>query len=289
MDYLAGNLGLNSLNRASSEQPIGMYAKDINKDGFFDAIPTVYYKAKDDTYKEFPYNTRDELGKQIIQVRQRFQEYGKFSEAGITDIFKPEELKDALKLKANWLKSSYVENLGDGKFKVHSLPVEAQFAPLFGMVVEDIDGDGNLDAVLCGNDFGSDVSVGRYDAFNGLILKGNGKGGFAGLTSAKAGYMVTGNAKALVKIADAGNNIMSITSQNKDSLRFHKTSLPIKSVPLLPTENTALLKLKNGKTRREEMNYGSSFLSQSTHQLSLPDYVLSAEVFDAKGKMRKVK
>jgi len=289
MDYIAGNLGLNSLNQASDDRPIGMYAKDINKDGFFDAIPTVFYRAKDDSYKEFPYNTRDELGKQIIQVRQRFQEYGKFSEAGINDIFKPEELKDALKLKANWLKSSFIQNLGDGSFKIQALPVEAQFAPLFGMVADDIDGDGNLDVVLCGNDFGSDVSVGRYDAFNGLLLKGNGKGGFSSLTGEKSGYMVTGNAKAMVKIADAGKHVMTITSQNRDSLRFHQTRSPIKSVPLLTNEITAVLKLKNGKTRREEMNYGSSFLSQSTHQLSLPDYVLSAEVFDAKGKGRKVK
>ncbi len=175
MDYLAGNLGLNSLNRANDKQPIGMYAKDFNKDGYFDAIPTVFYRGKDNTYKEFPYNTRDEMGKQIIQVRQRFQEYGKFSDVGITDIFKPEELKDALVLKANWLKSSYIENLGNGKFKMHELPVEAQFAPIFGMVSEDVDRDGNLDVILCGNDFGSDVSIGRYDALNGLILKGNGR------------------------------------------------------------------------------------------------------------------
>ncbi|MCF2443013.1 VCBS repeat-containing protein [Dyadobacter sp. CY345] len=289
MDYLAGNLGLNSLNRASDKQPIGIYAKDINKDGFFDAIPTVFYKGKDGSYKEFPYNTRDEMGKQIIQVRQRFQEYGKFSDAGIKDIFKPDELKDALMLKANWLKSSYVENLGGGKFKVHELPVEAQFAPLFSMVTEDIDGDGNLDVMLCGNDFGSDVSVGRYDAFNGLILKGNGKGGFGSLSCEKGGYMVTGNAKAMVKLSAADGKLMTITSQNKDSLRFHQSRSMMKSVPLLATENTAILKLKNGKIRREEINYGSSFLSQSAHKLLLPDYVLSAEIIDAKGEARIVK
>jgi hypothetical protein len=288
MDYLAGNLGLNSLSRASDKQPVGMYAKDINKDGFFDAIPTVFYPAKDDSYKEFPYNTRDELGKQIIQVRQRFQEYGKFAEAGITDIFKPEELEDALVLKANWLKSSYIENQGGGKFKVHELPVEAQFAPLFGMVTEDVDGDGNLDVIVCGNDFGSDVSVGRYDAFNGLILKGNGKGIFTSISCQKSGYAVTGNAKALVKLA-ANEKIVTITSQNRDSLRFHQMQSAVKPVPLLPTETVALLKLKNGKIRREEMTYGSSFLSQSGHALLLPAYVLSAEVINSKGTKRIVR
>lgn len=289
IDYLAGNLGLNSLSRASDKQPIGMYAKDFNKDGFFDAVPTVYYRANDNSYKEFPYNTRDELGKQIIQVRQRFQEYGKFAEAGIKDIFKPEELKDALTLKANWLRSSYVENLGGGKFRLTELPLEAQFAPLFGMVTDDVDGDGNLDVILCGNDFGSDVAVGRYDAFNGLVLKGDGKGGFKTLTCAEAGYSVSGNAKAMVKLPSSKDKMMLITSQNRDSLRIHQSGIVTKSVKLMPTETTALIKLKSGKTRREEIGYGSSFLSQSTHQLLLPAYATSVEVFNSKGIKRKVR
>jgi hypothetical protein len=169
------------------------------------------------------------------------------------------------------------------------LPVEAQFAPLFGMVTEDVDGDGNLDVILCGNDFGSDVSVGRYDAFSGLILKGNGKGGFTALNCSKGGYAVTGNAKAMIKLSGSKDNTISVTSQNRDSLRFHQMQFVSKSYPVSTTETTALLKLRNGKVRREEINYGSSFLSQSTHKLLLPDYVLSAEVLDSKGVKRKVK
>jgi len=44
------------------------------------------------------------------------------------------------------------------------------------MQVDDYDGDGNLDILMNGNDYGTEVSVGRYDALNGLLLKGNGKG-----------------------------------------------------------------------------------------------------------------
>ena len=197
IDYLAGNLGLNTLSRATSTQPVRMYALDFNKDGFYDAIPTVYYKASDGTYQEFPYNNRDEMGKQIIQVRQRFQEYGKFSEAGIKDIFKPEELKDALVLSANWMKSSYIENKGAGRFVISELPIQAQTAPIFGMDVSDFDMDGNLDVLLTGNDYGADLNVGRYDAFHGLMLKGDGKGGFFPLTASQSGFSTAGNAKEL--------------------------------------------------------------------------------------------
>lgn len=289
MDYMAGNLGLNSLNRASDKQPISMYAKDFNNDGYFDAIPTVFYKAKDGAYKEFPYNTRDEMGKQIIQVRQRFQEYNKFSDIGITGIFKPEELKDALILKANWLKSSYIENKGNGSFAMHELPVQAQFAPAFGMVSEDFDQDGNLDLLMCGNDYGSDVSIGRYDAFYGLLLKGNGKGGFTPLTGAQSGYSISGNAKGMVKLVAANGKMLTLTSQNRDSLRVHQFGVVRKPIVIAPDEMTVMLKLKGGKMRKEEMNYGSSFLSQSTRKLLLPDYVESAEIINSKGAKRIVK
>ncbi|MCU7376666.1 VCBS repeat-containing protein [Paucibacter sp. O1-1] len=265
MDYVAGNLGVNSLSRASETRPVSMYAKDFNNDGYFDAIPTVFYEALDNTYKEFPYNTRDDMGKQIIQVRQRFQEYGKFAESGLSDILKPEELKDALHVSATWMRSSYVENQGNGKFMIHELPIQAQFAPIFGMIADDFDQDGNLDVMISGNDYGSEVSVGRYDAFYGLVLKGNGKGNFQPLTLAQSGYSTSGNAKGLVRLAAPGNRWLTVTSQNRDSLRFHQSISEVRQVALLPNETTVTLQLKNGKSRRKKLATAHrSYLSPRT-------------------------
>ena len=56
--------------------------------------------------------------------------------------------------------------------------MEAQFSMLNGMVLEDFNGDGNLDLLLNGNDFGTEVPLGRYDALNGLVLLGLGDGNF---------------------------------------------------------------------------------------------------------------
>ncbi|MHA4742279.1 VCBS repeat-containing protein [Dyadobacter sp. MSC1_007] len=289
IDYVAGNLGTNSLSRASESRPVSMYAKDFNNDGYFDAIPTVFYRAQDDSFKEFPYNTRDDMGKQIIQVRQRFQEYGKFAESALPDILKPEELKDALHLSATWMKSSYIENKGGGKFELHELPVQAQVAPIFGMVADDFDQDGNLDVMLTGNDYGSEVSVGRYDAMYGLVLKGDGKGGFQPLTLSQSGYKIEGNAKGLIKVATNGNNWLAVTSQNRDSLCFHQSAAPARKIALAPDENRVLLHLKNGKTRTEEIGYGSSFLSQSSHTLFLPANVTGASIVSFRGRKREIK
>ncbi len=289
MDYIAGNLGLNTLFQATDEQPVSVYAKDFNNDGFFDAIPTVFYKDLEGKPREFPYNTRDDLAKQFVQTRQRFQNYAKFSQATIKEILKPEELKDALILKTNWLKSSYIENKGNGIFEIKELPLQAQFAPIFGMIAQDFDQDGNLDVLLTGNDFAAEVSVGRHDALNGLLLKGNGKGDFTPISLEKSGYCVTGDAKSLVKIMNPKGQLLTVTSQNKNSLRFFEYHFPVKSIPLKSNETIALLKLKNGKTRREEIGFGSSFLSQSAHNLTISSDVQSVEIIDTKGIKRIVK
>ncbi|MBA4852238.1 VCBS repeat-containing protein [Emticicia sp. BO119] len=289
IDYIAGNLGMNTLLQASDTQPIGIYAKDFNNDGFYDAIPTVYFPDDEGKLKEFPFNTRDDLAKQFIQTRQRFQNYAKFSEATIDKILKPEELKDALVLKANWMKSSYIENKGNGQFEMKELPIQAQFAPIYGMVVEDFDQDGNLDVLMTGNDYGTELLVGRHDALNGLLLKGDGKGNFTSILPEASGYCVMGDAKSLVLIKNAKGRITIVTSQNRGDLRFFSYQKNGTIINLAPNETSAILKLNNGKSRKAEFGFGSSFLSQSSHSLFVPNNVNSIEIMDIKGKKSYVK
>ncbi|MFD2520804.1 FG-GAP-like repeat-containing protein [Emticicia soli] len=289
IDYIAGNLGLNTLLQANDTQPVSIYAKDFNNDGFFDAIPTVYFPNQEGVLQEFPYNTRDDLAKQFIQTRQRFQNYDKFSDATIDKILKPEEMKDALILRANWMKSSYIENKGNGLFAISELPIEAQFAPLYGMIADDYDQDGNLDVLIAGNDFGTELLIGKHDAHNGLLLKGDGKGNFTPILASQSGYYVSGDAKSLVRLQDAKGGSILVTSQNRGDLRFFSYNKPVKNISLLPDETTAILRWKGGKSRREELNYGSSFLSQSSRSLVLPAYIENVELINASGKKRIIK
>jgi hypothetical protein len=288
MDYIAGNLGLNTLNRTNAQQPVSIYAKDFNGDGNYDAIPTVYFKDIKGGYKEYPFNTRDDIAKQFVQTRKRFTNYAKFSEATINDILKPEELKDALILRANWMQSSYIENKGKGIFEIKELPIEAQFAPIYGVITQDINQDGNLDVLAVGNDYGTSLAIGRYDALNGLVLLGDGKGGFSTLKLNKSGYYVEEDAKALVKMSNSQSKLVCIASQNRGKLKAYALNNKAFTVPLFPLETTVILKLKNGKIRREEIPWGSSFLSQSSHQLIFYDDVASIEAYDNKGKKRTI-
>ncbi|WP_337043426.1 FG-GAP repeat domain-containing protein, partial [Emticicia sp. 17c] len=289
MDYIVGNQGLNTLMRASEQEPVSIYSKDFNNDGFYDAIPTVYFPDASGKRQEYPYNTRDDLAKQFIQTRQRFQNYAKFSEASIKEILKPEEMKDALVLRSSWMQSSYVENKGGGIFEVRVLPIEAQFAPVYGLLIDDYDGDGYLDVLVNGNDYGTEVSVGRHDGLNGLLLRGNGKGGFVSVLPEWSGYCVRGDGKALVRLSGSRGDELILASQNRGDLRFFRYNGGSSSLVLGSGDRVGLLHLSGGRVRRVEVGYVSSFLSSSSRRLYIPKGVEQVEIIDNKGNKRQIK
>ena len=263
IDYLAGNIGQNNLLRATTERPVRIYAGDFDNNGFYDAFPSVYFKNAKGQYEEYPYFGWDDMVKQMIGIKKRYLQYAPFGVATMSQILTEEERNQALKLSANYLSSSYIENKGNGQFEVKPLPVMAQTSPLFGMLAQDVDNDGNLDAVLVGNEYGSDMVGGRMDAFDGLVLKGDGKGNFAPLPIGQSGFYVPGNAKALVSWPDVNGNLKLATTQNRGPLRVFSVRQPQTFVPADARTTVVTIRLKNGRTRRQEIPFGTSFYSQS--------------------------
>ena len=287
-DYIVGNLGKNSFYKASEAYPAYITSSDFDKNGNYDAIPSLYLPDRNGDMKEFPAQTRDDMIKQLISTRIKFQNYRSYALATMEDILSPEQRKGAMRLKANCFVSSYIENLGGGKFAMHDLPIEAQVSALNGISVEDYTGDGNLDVVINGNDFGTEVSVGRYDALNGLLLRGNGAGQFTPLSILESGIFIPGNGKALVKVRGIKSKSILIASQNKGAIKAFRFRNNDTLIPLLKDDVSAIIKLRNGKMRKEEIYYGSSFLSQSGRFLNINASVLDVEVTNTKGQRRKL-
>ena len=288
MDYLIGNVGQNSFYKASPRYPAAIYAKDFNKDGNFDAIPSLYLQDEKGERKEYPAQTRDDLIKQMISMRARFKTYKSFALATMDQVLTPEERKDALVLKATNLNSCWLKNLGGSRFELVPLPVQAQLSVINGMSVQDFDGDGNLDVILNTNDYGTDVFIGRYDALNGLYLKGDGKGNFIPYTMAQSGVCIPGNGKGLVTVAGAGNRLLVLAGQNRGPLKAFQVNHRGKLIPAGPLDRSALIRYRNGTVQKREINYGSSFLSQSGRYIWVDDLVQSVEITDSRGRKRKL-
>src|SRR5439155_21340884 len=87
-------------------------------------------------------------------IAQRFETHTAFASADIADLIS-ERARTTKSLQATWLETTVFLNRGD-HFEVKPLPVEAQFAPAFGVCVGDLDGDGNEDIFLSQNFFAVD-------------------------------------------------------------------------------------------------------------------------------------
>lgn len=288
MDYIAGNLGLNSYYRATDQYPVHLYAKDFDKNEGFDAIPTQYLKDLDGSKKEFTAQSRDEVVEQLPGLKKKFLTYKTFARAGFKDIFSAEELKDAMVLTANDFKSSFIRNDGNGKFSLHPLPPQAQLAPVYGMVVDDYNNDGNPDIAIAGNDYGNEVTNGRYDAMNGLLLTGDGAGNFKPQSMLQSGLFIPGDARSLVKLKRGNSGYLLAASQNQGKLKVFALKKNERTVSILPDETAAILQLKNGKKRLEEFYNGGSFLSQSSKFIQVNETVDSISIMNDKGVSRTI-
>jgi hypothetical protein len=289
MDYIAGNLGLNSFFRAGEKYPVRMYAKDFDNNGSYDAVPTLYLRTsqEDPVKKEYVAHVRDDMTKQMIAFRSKFQNYHSYAAAPFQEMFNREEMNDAQKLEANYFSNSFVRNNG-GSFEIIPLPAAAQYACINGMVSDDFDGDGNLDLLISGNDYGTEVSLGRYDACDGLLLKGDGKGRFHALSLMQSGFFLPGNAKALAALTAANGGTLIAASQNRGPLKVFRLRRSARTIHLLPDDVAVVFRLKNNSTQRRELNHGASFLSQSARFVRVPEGAIEISVTNSKGAGRNV-
>jgi hypothetical protein len=291
IDYITGNMGLNSFYTASEKYPVEIYASDFDNNGSYDAFPSIWLPTsqQDTSMKQYPVHQRDDVVKQMIGMRSKFQNYKSFAMATIDKLFTADQMKKALIRKAVNFRSSYCRNDGNGHFTMMPLPPMAQISVLNGMVTDDFDGDGNLDVLINGNDWGTEVSVGRYDALNGLLLKGDGKGNFTPQTITESGIYIPGNGKAMVSLRGSDNRYLVAASQNRGALKIFQLRKNSILVPLLPDDAAAVLKFKNGTSRKQEFYYGSSFLSQSSRFLNTGENTNSVVVYNNDGKTRDLK
>ena len=262
-DYVAGNLGLNSIYKASEAEPVTVFSKDFDGNGSIDPIMCRYIQGK-----EYPVHPREALTGQISRLKSVLLRYAQYGEMGIHDIFSKENLKDALILKSTLFASVYIENKGNTEFQLKELPVQAQFSPMFGITVADVNDDGNLDILTVGNSYASETLTGFYDAGIGNFLQGDGSGNFQAVSVGESGFLVDSDAKAIANLVSSTGEQLFVVTQNRDSVKvFQRNHGPdqFRSITRAkPLDEYALVELTNGKKRKEEFYLGSGYLSSSS-------------------------
>ena len=283
LDYIVGNMGLNTQYKASVKTPIKVYASDYDENGSIDPILTFYKEGK-----EVPIVVRDVLHDQISTImRKRFSTYSSYAKATIKDVLSEEEIKNSKILRAVEMRSCMIENIGNNKFRMKPLPLEAQISPVFGTLVCDFNSDGFLDVLLVGNTDAFETYTGSYKASFGTLLLGNGEGDFRYVSQGDSGLYLEGDARSLGLVKTKESD-MIIVANNNSKLQLLKFNSNIKtSLKLSANEATVLVFLKNGKAERHEFPFGKGYLTQSSRVFRVSHDAKEIYVMDFMGKLTR--
>ena len=218
LDLVAGNLGLNSRIKADPAHPAKMYVSDFDKNGQTECIP-VYYKTDG---KAYPWYLKGEMEMQVPMLKKKFLHFTDYAGKAIDEVFTPEQLKDALVYTVEQSQTSVFINDGKGQFTMQALPVRAQFSPVFGILPEDLNGDGIKDLFLAGNFYGLKPQAGRYDASYGTTLLGNAQHRFSYIDPAASGLFINGEARDVKLVKTAAGNRIIVAMNNAPLYLFGK-------------------------------------------------------------------
>ncbi len=209
LDILAGNLGLNSKLKSSREEPVSLVVKDMDKNGQVDQLLFHYMQGK-----KYLFATKDELNKQLVELKNRYNSYLKFAQADVEEIFPAERLEDAVKLHAYEFRSGVFINQGDMNFEFKPFPVQAQFSPIYAFHTLDLNQDDKPEVLAAGNFYEVNIERGRYDADYGTLLRNKGDGTFEWVQNTESGIYLDGQVREIKSLQVQGKKVITIVKNN---------------------------------------------------------------------------
>lgn len=219
-DLIAGNLGLNTILKTRSDQPVQLFVKDFDGDDNLEQILTYYNGGI-----RYPVASVDMLYQELEQMRKKFPTYWDFGASRIEDMFTSDELNNASVLDAYTFASSIAINNGDGTFTLNELPIPAQFSTVNTILTDDFNGDGKLDLLIAGNDFEVQPLIERHDASYGLYLQGDGQGSFDAIPPAKSGLLIEGEIRHLDFLRTVDDRRVILAARNNATIKVIQPSV----------------------------------------------------------------
>ena len=209
LDIVATSWGRNIPWRATPNRPYELLVGNFGGAG----LGLVFARRDSATGREMPLESLERVAVAVPQVSSRFVTHDQYSRASVDDVLGPAS-PSAQRIGATTFDNVVFLNRGD-HFEMKPLPALTQLAPAFGAVVADFDGDGREDIYLAQNFSPTSLGTPRFDAGAGLLLIGEGHGGFRPLGVHQAGIDVIGDQRgAAAADYDGDGRVDLAVSQN---------------------------------------------------------------------------
>lgn len=216
MDFVVGNMGLNTRLKASRDQPLTLHINDFDQNGSVEQITCMY-----DGEKAVPIIMLKDLVKQLPGLRKKYIKHDSYKDKTLTEIFSAQELENMLTLEVKELASCLFINRGNGAFEKVLLPEQAQISQTYALHATDVDDDGITDLILGGNQTRMKPELGINNASYGLTLRGLGNGDFESLKAIQSGIFVKGEVRQ-VESVNSGLGSFLIFVRNNDELKVFR-------------------------------------------------------------------
>ena len=216
-DLVIGNKGSNTPYRTSGENPIKMYINDFDNNGTIEQIVTRRMNGRD-----FPIHMKKEMTTQLSFLKKQNLKASEYAKKSIDELFPKEIFQNSIVKTASNEETLVAVNDGNGKFSFRKLPSRVQLSCVCGITCSDLNGDGNLDLIMGGNNFDFKPQFSRLDASYGHVLLGDGKMDFSWQDYGKSGFFVKNEIKHLKRLKDKDGNSFIVAAINNQKPKIFR-------------------------------------------------------------------
>ena len=215
---MASNWGRNHAYQSHLKDGIRLFYGDLSENGIVEGVEAYTEPGGD---RVLPWRDLEVLQRSMPWLRPQFGSHRAYARASLKDVLRGRAVRE---LSVNWLDSTVFLNRG-ATFEVRSLPVEAQFSPAFGISVGDFDGDGTEDLFLAQNFSRVEPENTRSESGRGLLLSGDGLGGFRSVPASESGVRLDGDQRACAVSDMNGDGRLDLAvTQNAAATRLYRNA-----------------------------------------------------------------
>ena len=274
IDYICGNLGENSRYHPTKENPLEIFAADFDDNGSVDPLITYWVDGT-----RYLVRDRVTIFSQMPTLNRRFNNFNDFATTPFANVVDSQLVDTCFHRFAHTLQSTVFLNNGSRGFSAIPLPMEAQISPVMGIETMDLNDDSAIDMVIVGNMYGAESDIIRYDAGKGLVLFGLGDGNFRPVSPVVSGFVSQYDTRGLVSVKRGGSKedptVTFVTAVNQGKATTYTigrgVTKNLKVVSVDPSSSASFMVKLGDKVRKVEPYCGSSYRSQTSCNLVLPN------------------